>query len=69
MIEIAKEINHVAISGLLNFCDTRNAVIPSTTKLYGQIRPKTKSGGCHGGLTSEAYQPGEALTQIPEPTA
>jgi hypothetical protein len=38
-------------------------------KLYGQIIPKIKSGGCHGGCTSDEYQPGELETQIPEPKA
>lgn len=67
--EIAKQINHVAIIGLLIFCETWYAVTPKMKKLYGQISPKTKSGGCQGGRTSEVYQPGEVFTQMPEPTA
>jgi hypothetical protein len=43
--------------------------MPSMMKLYGQIIPKTKLGGCHGGRLSDAYQPGELETQIPEPKA
>jgi hypothetical protein len=48
---------------------TLTDAIPRTIKLYGQINPNTKSGGCHDGRLREPYQPGELFTQNPEPIA
>jgi len=59
---------NVEVVGVSEF-ETRTAAMPRIMKLYGQIRPKTKSGGCHGGRFSDEYQPGELLVQIPEPSA
>ena len=41
----------------------------SARKFIGQMTPKTTSGGCQGGLRSEAYQPGSLLTHICDSTA
>ena len=68
-IEIAKQINQIAAVGLLKACETFTAVNPRTMKLYGHINPNTKSGGCQGGRTKDAYQPGDEFTQMPEPKA
>ena len=40
-----------------------------TKKLYGQINPKTKSGGCHDGAFKDLYQLSPVFTQKPEPIA
>ena len=60
-------------SDLCSPVDARDAithpVMPSITKLYGQMTPNTKSGGCHGGRTSERYQSSPVDTQMPLPNA
>ncbi len=56
-------------SDLVNIFEIRKAEIPNTIKLYGQIKPNTKSGGCQLGLLRDVYQPGELFTHIPDPTA
>ena len=38
-----------------------------TMKLYGQMIPNMKSGGCHDGALSVRYQLSPVLTQAPEP--
>ena len=52
---------------VLNLLATATEANPKITKLYGQIRPKIKSGGCQGGWLSERYQLSPVLTQRPEP--
>ena len=48
-------------------CATRTDAIPMTIKLYGQITPKIKLGGCHDGLLRLAYQLSPVFTQRPDP--
>ena len=43
------------------------AAIPRTIKLYGQIIPNIKSGGCHLGEFRLRYQSSPVFTQKPEP--
>jgi hypothetical protein len=69
MILTAKIANQVITSRRERLREIANAEIPNTTKLYGQIIPKTQSGGCHDGRRSERYQAELLLTQIPAPIA
>ena len=48
---------------------TITAATARTMKLYGQMIPNTKSGGCHDGALRVRYQLSPVLTQTPEPMA
>ena len=54
---------------VLKRCEIFTAATPKTTKLYGQIKPKIKSGGCQTGGFNDRYQLSPVLTQSPEPMA
>jgi hypothetical protein len=57
------------VLGVLNLFATVTAAMPRMTKLYGQIMPKIKSGGCQLGAFNDRYQELPVVVHLPAPMA
>ena len=56
-----------SVAELEDLLATITAATARTMKLYGQMIPNMKSGGCHDGALRVRYQLSPVLTQAPEP--
>ena len=55
--------------GVLNLLATVTAATPKITKLYGQMIPKIKSGGCQLGAFNDRYQLLPVVVHLAAPIA
>ena len=66
-IDRAMKVRNINVEALVDLLATMMADTARTMKLYGQMIPNMKSGGCHDGALSVRYQLSPVLTQAPEP--